>query len=75
MDSDGNFVIAWQSEGQDTHSIIANPQFADAPGDDYTVPGDSPAVAIGFEPFDLSAAGPQLPPPNHTAGDPAWMFY
>jgi hypothetical protein len=59
----------WQGLGEDTHSIIANPQFADPnyPADDFTLKPGSPASQIGFVPFDAKQAGrtdPVLKPPS-----------
>ena len=43
---------------QETGSIVADPQFADADNYDFRIADSSPAIArIGFEPFDPSKAG------------------
>lgn len=55
----------WQAAGHDLHSIIANPLFANAEAADFTLPPDSPALAAGFQPIDLSAVG--------LYGDAAWV--
>jgi hypothetical protein len=47
----------WQAKEQDVHSLIADPKFADAAKCDFRLQADSPAAKIGFEPFDISAAG------------------
>ncbi|MCE5260271.1 MAG: right-handed parallel beta-helix repeat-containing protein, partial [Chloroflexi bacterium] len=44
----------WQAMGFDLHSIIADPKFKDARNADFTLATDSPALALGFVPFDLS---------------------
>ncbi|MBT3378434.1 MAG: right-handed parallel beta-helix repeat-containing protein [Lentisphaerae bacterium] len=49
----------WQKGGRDKGSIIADPKFADAPGLDFTLANDSPALKLGFVPFDPSRAGPK----------------
>ncbi|RIK43113.1 MAG: hypothetical protein DCC57_18005, partial [Chloroflexi bacterium] len=60
---------AWdelQALGYDTHSQMADPQFTalDLSGAaglpfDVSVAPESPALALGFRPFDLTAAGPR----------------
>ena len=48
----------WKSKRkQDVHSIIADPGFVDAKGDDYRLKPDSPAIKLGFKPFDYTKAG------------------
>ncbi|MCP4644024.1 MAG: hypothetical protein GY851_26515 [bacterium] len=55
----------WQATGQDQHSIIANPLFANAEACDFRLSPDSPAVKqLGFNPIDTSAIG--------LYGDPQW---
>jgi hypothetical protein len=49
----------WQAMGYDTHSIVADPKFADAAQRDFTLGDDSPARALGFEPIDMSDVGPR----------------
>lgn len=49
----------WQSSGQDAHSIVADPKFADLNAREFTLASDSPAISLGFVPFDLSDAGPR----------------
>ncbi len=39
---------------------VADPLFADAEGGDFSLRPDSPAFAIGFQPFDWRAAGPRF---------------
>ncbi len=52
----------WQQKrGQDQHSIIADPGFVDAKKDDFRLKPDSPALKLGFQPFDASKAGRQTP--------------
>ena len=49
----------WQSLGEDSGSIIANPLFANPsyPADNFTLAANSPARAIGFVPFNPAVAG------------------
>jgi parallel beta-helix repeat protein len=55
---------AWQAEGWDRHSIIADPLFVAAEKDDYRLHDDSPARRLG-----LTAAKPEsTPPPAGPAG-------
>ncbi|MEO8271719.1 MAG: hypothetical protein ABI557_18495, partial [Aureliella sp.] len=47
----------WQELGHDEHSIIADPMFVDPENNDYHLRPESPALKIGFKPFDYSQAG------------------
>ena len=47
----------WQEKGLDTHSVLADPQFVDAAAHDFRLKPTSPALKLGFQPFDLSKAG------------------
>lgn len=49
----------WKDLGQDIHSIIADPCFKDIANYDFTLMEDSPALALGFKPIDLSDVGPR----------------
>jgi hypothetical protein len=55
----------WQGRGHDTDTIIADPQFVDADNYDFRLKPNSPALMIGFKPFDYSKAG--------VYGPPAWI--
>jgi hypothetical protein len=56
----------WQKRtGQDRHSRIADPKFVAADRHDFRLKPDSPALAIGFKPFDFTKAG--------VYGDPSWI--
>lgn len=57
-------IAARQSAGQDSGSIIADPLFADVKKRDFHLSPNSPALKIGFVPFDYSRAG--------VYGDAAW---
>lgn len=49
----------WQAAGQDKNSLIADPLFVDPARGNFTLRPGSPAVQIGFEPWDWSAVGPR----------------
>lgn len=51
----------WRALGQDRHSLVADPRFADLAGRDFTLKADSPAFELGFRPLDLSRVGPRPP--------------
>ena len=53
----GNSLEEWQEKGHEKGSIIADPKFADPENGDYTLAADSPALKLGFKPFDYSKAG------------------
>ncbi len=53
---------AWQARGQDTHSRIADPRFENPTLGDFRLRPDSPARALGFQPFDLSTVGARNQP-------------
>lgn len=48
-----------QREGQHEDTRVADPLFMDAGGGDFTLREDSPAIALGFNPFSLPDAGPR----------------
>lgn len=47
----------WQKRGLDVNSVIADPRFVDFDRGDYTLRPDSPALKLGFVPFDWRQAG------------------
>ena len=47
--------------GYDRHSLVADPRCADPHGGDFRLRDDSPALALGFRPLDLSRVGPRPP--------------
>ena len=49
---------AWQAEGLDRHSVIADPRFRNPARDDYRLKPDSPALALGFKPIPVDKIGP-----------------
>jgi hypothetical protein len=52
-------LAGWQALGLDRHSLAADPGFVDLPGRDLRLRPDSPALALGFRPIDLSDVGPR----------------
>jgi hypothetical protein len=48
---------AWQSEGWDLHSVIADPQFENEAKDDYRLKKSSPAWRLGFKPIPMRSSG------------------
>ena len=54
----------WQFMGRDATSVVADPLFVAPEKGDWTLRPDSPALALGFVPFDWKLAG--------VTGDAAW---
>jgi len=54
---DGTFAN-WLARGFDAHSLVADPRFANPAADDYELPADSPALALGFKPIPVQLIGP-----------------
>lgn len=48
---------AWQQEGKDRHSVIADPGFKDAKHFDFLIGNKKLIRKIGFKPFDYAKAG------------------
>lgn len=48
----------WRKQGQDEHSILADPQFVDPETHDYRLRPGSPALALGFKPIPVDKIGP-----------------
>jgi len=55
----------WQELGRDKNSIIADPMFADPDRHDFHLDPNSPAIKLGFKPFDYTQAG--------VYGDRGWI--
>lgn len=51
----------WQAKGMDRGSRIADPLFEDPEHDNFTLKPGSPALELGFKPFDLKDVGPRVP--------------
>jgi len=65
---DNQTLPEWQAHGvaggklggEDKHSVVADPHFANAAAHNYTLQEGSPALALGFVPIDLSTVGPRV---------------
>ena len=55
----GRTWAEWQAAGHDAESRIADPRLADPDKPEKGLAPDSPAIALGWQPLDLSAAGPR----------------
>jgi len=53
----GLSLEAWQQMGRDKNSIIADPLFVDPDRYDFRMDPNSPAIELGFKPFDYTKAG------------------
>ncbi len=53
----GKTLAQWQESGQDKTSVVADPLFVDAAHDNFNLRPNSPALKIGFVPFNWSNAG------------------
>lgn len=55
----GNLTLAqWQQQRkQDVHSVVADPLFVAPEKGDFRLRPDSPALKLGFQPFDYTQAG------------------
>ena len=57
VDFAGMSLEAWRKKGQDLHSSIADPMFANPSKGDFRLNPNSMAFTLGFKPFDQSKAG------------------
>lgn len=68
FDFAGLSLDAWRAKGQDVHSRIADPMFANAMAGDFRLKPGSPALALGFKQFPAlepsrgQEFGPRIPP-------------
>jgi hypothetical protein len=51
----------WRQQGMwlDKESVVADPQFEAPERGDFRLKPDSPALKLGFVPFDVSGVGPR----------------
>ncbi len=61
----GKSLAEWQAAGHDEGSIVADPKFRNPAELDFHLADDSPALKLGFKPFDSAKAG--------VYGDPKWI--
>ena len=60
-DLDGLDWEKWRTCGKEIGGVYADPRFEDASGYDFRLKPESPALAIGFEPWDYSVSGMKRP--------------
>ncbi len=48
----------WQAQGQDQHSVVADPKFVNPAKDDFRLKSGSPAFKLGFKPIPVEKIGP-----------------
>lgn len=47
----------WRENGQDAHSVVADPLFADPDKGDFSLAPNSPAIKLGFKPISMNGFG------------------
>lgn len=62
LDFYGETFAEWQAKGMDRHGLVADPLFVDPARGDFSLKPDSPALKLGFKPFDAGRAGLVGPP-------------
>ena len=62
----------WQALGYDRHSIVADPCFRDVEKRDFRLAKNSPALALGFQPIDMSRVGPR--PKQERVDEPEYQL-
>ncbi|NLO74610.1 MAG: hypothetical protein GX100_10970 [candidate division WS1 bacterium] len=70
----------WQARGLDVNGVIADPLFTDPEHGDFSLRADSPALALGFRPIDMTTIGPrtevlltgEAPAPDREIGAFVW---
>jgi len=67
LDFGGLSWSAWRRQGRDTHSVTADPRFANPDKRNFALRRGSPATKLGFVPFDLATVGPRSEPPHNAA--------
>jgi hypothetical protein len=57
VDFAGKTLEQWRALGHDKNSVVADPLFVDVKKDNFALKPNSPALKLGFVPFDVSKAG------------------
>jgi len=65
VDFKGKTHKEWLDMGKDVGGMVADPKFVDAPNRDFRLMDDSPAMKMGFVPFDFEKVG--------VYGDDQWV--
>lgn len=65
MDFSGRSFEEWRAQGNDQHSVVADPGFVDGPSGDFRLKKDALALTRGFKAFDFEKAG--------LYGDDSWV--
>jgi hypothetical protein len=80
-DDPGSIAVAgrsfdeWQTSGADAHSQVADPLFHASGQTDFALAPASPALALGFQPFPASTAGPRGAEPIVLNDDGGWCWF
>ena len=64
----GKTYDQWRTGGRDAGGLVADPLFMDVTKRDFRLKPESPALKLGFRPFDPAAAGSDLEISQPTAG-------